>query len=120
MFLVIYDYSWRNSFMKDADHSLKERVKELKCLYGISKVAREAKTDVKALASKALEIIPGAMQFPQLAETEIRINGETFETRGFRNNATFIKAGLSIGKKKYGSLAIGYRAHGRKNEKPRF
>lgn len=105
--------------MKDTGHRLRERVKELNCLYRISKAAWEEKSDVNTLAAKVLGIIPGAMQYPALAETEIRIGSDKFATKGFRSSTTVIKAGLRIDKKKYGSIAIGYRA-GRTKTKPQF
>lgn len=107
--------------MDDAGYRLKERVKELNCLYSISKVAREAKTDVNVLAWKVLEIIPRAMQYPELAETEIRIDGRRFTTKRFQSKGTTIQAGLVIGKKKHGSIVIAYRAgDGGKKLKPKF
>jgi signal transduction histidine kinase len=106
--------------MKSADHSLRERVKELNCLYGISKVAWEAKTDVHALAGKVLRIIPVAMQYPELAEMEIQVGGERFSTAGFRKRKTVINTNLTIDNKKHGSIAIGYRAGSRAKARPRF
>jgi signal transduction histidine kinase len=106
--------------MKNADHRLKERVKELNCLYQISKVAWDAKNDVNVLAGKALEIIPAAMQYPELAETEIRIDSTKFSTGGFHKKKTAIKVGLTVDKKTYGSITIGYRAQGGGKSKPRF
>jgi signal transduction histidine kinase len=95
--------------MKDANHKLRERVKELNCLYEISKVAVASKNDIKALASRTLKIIPQAMQYPDLAEIEIKIGDTRFSTSLFEKNSIRIKSALSIDKKVYGSIAIGYR-----------
>ena len=77
-----YDFlskAFRNfGIMEDAHHKLKERVKELNCLYEISKVALEANNDVDALVAKTLQIIPAAMQYPELAETAIQISTSKF------------------------------------------
>ena len=98
--------------MKDTDHKLKERVKELKCLYEISKVALEANNDVDALVAKTLQIIPAAMQFPEIAETEIQIGSSKFSTRHFAKCKLVIKARLNINKKTAGSIKIGYLKSG--------
>jgi two-component system, NtrC family, sensor kinase len=106
--------------MKSTDGGLKERVKELNCLYRISKVAWEAKNDVNVLVGKALAIIPAAMQYPELAETEIQISGKKYATGGFRSRKTVIRTTLRVDKKLYGSIAIGYRPHRTGKARPRF
>ena len=92
---------------------LRERVKELNCLYEMSKVAWEANSDLDTLINRALQIIPAAMQYPDLAETEIRIAGERYSTSRFEKSKITIEAKLNIDKKVYGSIKIGYRS-GRK------
>lgn len=119
-FLMIYRYSWRTWNMNDADRRLKERVKELNCLYQISKAAWEEKNDVNAFVSKVLRIIPAAMQYPELAETGIKVGKEKFSTNGFGKRKTVIHASLTVDKKTYGSLTIGYRAPAPRKAKPRF
>lgn len=95
--------------MKNTDHKLKERVKELNCLYEISKVALEANNDVDAMVAKVLQIIPAAMQYPELAETEIQIGKARFSTGRFDKSGLSIGARLNIDKKSGGSIKIGYR-----------
>jgi signal transduction histidine kinase len=95
--------------MKDAHNKLKERVKELNCLYEISKVALEANNDVYALVAKTLQILPAAMQYPELAETAIQISASKFSTSRFDKCKLIIQAKLNIDKKSGGSIKIGYR-----------
>jgi two-component system NtrC family sensor kinase len=102
------------------DLKLKERVKELNCLYDMSKVAWEANNDVEALVSGALQIIPEAMQYPELAETEIIIGSEKFSTSRFEKSKSTIEAKLSVDKKAYGSIKIGYRSSGKLKHKLHF
>ena len=99
--------------MKDAGHKLKERVKELNCLYEISKVALEANNDVEKLVAKTLQIIPAAMQYPELAETQIQIGTSKFTTSQFDKCKVIIEAKLNIDKKSGGSIKIGYVKPGR-------
>jgi signal transduction histidine kinase len=106
--------------MKDADRRLKERVKELNCLYRISTVAWETKNDVNALAGKCLGIIPAAMQYPAIAEIQILLGKDKFATKGFSDAKTIIMSKLIVDKKKYGSIAIGYRGTAKGKMKPRF
>jgi two-component system NtrC family sensor kinase len=102
------------------DFKLRERVKELNCLYEISKVAWEANNEVDTLITRALQIIPAAMQYPDLAETEIVIHGAKFSTPRFEKSKITIGAKLNIDKKVYGSIKIGYRTHRNTKSKPTF
>jgi len=89
---------------------LKERVKELKCLYDLSKIAWEADNDLNAILAKTLSILPQAMQFPDVAEVCIVANKIKYSTPGFSKSHHPMTATLGIGKKKYGTIQIGYRA----------
>ena len=92
-----------------ADLKLRERVKELRCLYAISKIAWEEENDLMAILSVALAIIPKAMQFPEYAELSIIVDKVEHQTPGFSKIKTTISAPLMAGKKKYGIIKIGYR-----------
>ena len=92
------------------DLKLKERVKELKCLYAISKIAWEEERDWKTFFSKTLSILPDAMQFPSLAEASIIVGKDTISSPGFSKCKMVMTAVLPVGKRKYGTIKIGYRS----------
>lgn len=102
--------------MNAADIKLKERVKELKCLYDLSRIALQAGDDVRLILNKTLEILPDAMQFPDLAEVSITHGKLIYTTRGFAKCKHHLSSGIGIGKKKYGVLKIGYRTTSKKSK----
>ena len=91
------------------DFKLKERVRELKCLYELSKTVWEERNDLNAILSKTLAILPLAMQYPALSEVSIIVNKKTYATPHFEKTKRFISSALAVGKKKYGTIKIGYR-----------
>ncbi|MFD1002664.1 sensor histidine kinase [Ohtaekwangia kribbensis] len=95
--------------MNSSDFKLKERVKELNCLYKLSKVAWEAKNDFDVIISKTLDILPAAMQHPNLAEASITMHAQDYSTPKFDSSKFIIESELSVDKKKYGKVRIGYR-----------
>lgn len=95
--------------MDAADLKLKERVKELKCLYDLSKIALEAGNDLDTILSKTLTILPSAMQYPHLAEVSVTLNKSGYVTKGFRKCSNHITSVIGIGKKNYGLIKVGYR-----------
>jgi signal transduction histidine kinase len=103
-----------------SEFKLRERVKELNCLYKLSRVAWEAKNDLDAIVSKTLEILPAAMQHPDAAEASISINSHSHSTGGFDKTNKVISAELMFDKKKFGTVRIGYRGSSSKRRKMDF
>ena len=88
---------------------LRERVKELNCLYKISKAAWEAKNDIAIIVARTLDILPGAMQFPAKAEASITIDSTEHCTPNFHKSKFTIESALTLNGKGYGKVRIGYR-----------
>ena len=105
--------------MEKADRQLKERVKELKCLYDLSRIAWEADSDVDTILRKCLTILPSAMQYPRLAEASITVDGKTLATPNFKQCARPLCSALIVGSKKRGHVAVGYRKE-RSGSSPSF
>lgn len=102
--------------MNAADIKLRERVKELKCLYDLSKIALQAGNDVSIILNKTLEILPDAMQFPNLAEVSITYDKLNYTTKGFATCKHHISSSIGIGNKKHGALKVGYRTSLKKTD----
>ena len=52
--------------LEKSESQLKERVKELTCLYGISKLGADQKITIDQIFEGTLEVIPPAWQFPDV------------------------------------------------------
>jgi signal transduction histidine kinase len=106
--------------MNSSDFKLKERVKELNCLYKLSKVAWEAKNDFDVIIAKTLDILPAAMQHPGLAEASITMHAQDYSTPEFGRSKFIIESDLLVDKKKYGKVRIGYRLPAKDSGKVSF
>jgi signal transduction histidine kinase len=107
--------------MNSSDFKLKERVKELNCLYELSKVAWSAKNNIDSIVSKTLKILPSAMQHPGLAEASITIHSDEYSTPKFNSSKFTISSDLTFDKKTCGKVEVGYRPSGsKKSEKISF
>lgn len=95
--------------MNSGDLKLRERVKELNCLYELSKIALEANSGMDSILQKVLEILPKAMQHPNLAEASISVGPRLFNTKGFEKSQVVIAGPLAFDKMKFGDVKIGYR-----------
>jgi signal transduction histidine kinase len=106
--------------MQLTELKLNERVKELACLYELSRIAWQVDKDVHTLLSKTIKILPGAMQHPSLAEARITLGEEIFATPRFRDCKVRISVFLIPNQKKSGKLEVGYRVSAAKGRQSIF
>ncbi|MCG3130750.1 MAG: Adaptive-response sensory-kinase SasA [Phycisphaerae bacterium] len=57
-----------------AQHALRERVKELSCLYGIARVLEEAEWSIEETLERVVRLLPPAWQFPDIVAARLRVD----------------------------------------------
>lgn len=68
---------------ESTEWALRERVKELACLYGIARVAQQKDLPLEQLLQKIANLLPAALQYPKLAAARITLNGQVYSTGEF-------------------------------------
>jgi len=63
--------------------ALRERVKELTCLYEITRVSEQKNISLKALIQRIVELLPPAWQYPEITHSKIILDGKIYATPGF-------------------------------------
>jgi signal transduction histidine kinase len=69
---------------RQAQWALRERVKELTCLYGIGRIAQLRGVSIGEALLRIVELLPPAWQFPEIASARIILDGRSYTTPGFR------------------------------------
>ncbi|UCF90278.1 MAG: PAS domain S-box protein [Desulfobacterales bacterium] len=64
--------------------NLKERTKELNCLFAISSLGEKRSNSLEAILQGAAELIPPAWQYPEIACARIILDGQEFPTNNFQ------------------------------------
>ncbi len=94
---------WRTGMeLRKREHELKERVKELNCLYTISSLAQHKELSLNEFLRKAAEAIPPAWQYPEITSARILVEDREFATVGFdksqwRQACRIISGGVALG-----------------------
>jgi PAS domain S-box-containing protein len=77
---VVIDISER----KRSEEVLRERVKELNCLYGISQLIEKRSISFEEIIQGAVDLIPAAWQYPEITCARIILGDLKFKTNNFR------------------------------------
>ena len=93
--------------MKKPEKTIKEREKELRCIYAFSDIVDKTNT-IKEICTGLLKILPPAMQYPKIACARIIINGNEFKTSNFKKTKWNARAKIRRPEKKEGSIEIHY------------
>jgi PAS domain-containing protein len=67
--------------------ALRERVKELNCLYGISHLLEEPDISLRELLQGTADLLPLAWQYPEITAARIVRDGEQYSTENYREDA---------------------------------
>jgi predicted nucleotidyltransferase len=62
---------------------LKERAKELNCLYAVIEITNQANLDQDEVMRKVIEVIPRGWQYPEICVARIEIGDDVYEPDGF-------------------------------------
>jgi len=68
-----------------AQVGLRERVKELTCLYGISRLSEKTSTTLEEILQGIVELLPPAWLCPEIACARIIIDGNSYITENFQD-----------------------------------
>ena len=93
---------------KRAEDTIKERIKELTCLYELSKIAGEKKFNVDSFLKEAIKLIPPAWQFPDITCARIQIEGKEYKTDNYKETKWHQISKIYIENQKIGEIEIGY------------
>lgn len=104
----------------DVDFKLKERIKELKCLYELSRITLQSGSNLPNIVNKTLSILPAALQHPGMGEAQITIEKQRFNTPHFHQSQYSIAAPVTTNGKRKGVIEVGYRRSTSINSKHPF
>jgi PAS domain S-box-containing protein len=89
-------------------HELRERSKELNCLYGISKLIESEDLSLPEILQGTAELIPPAWQFPDIACARIVLDDKVYQTEGFRETIWTQSRAIQVHRKPAGRIEIYY------------
>ncbi|MCG3127399.1 MAG: Adaptive-response sensory-kinase SasA [Phycisphaerae bacterium] len=87
---------------------LRERVKELGCLYDVSQIMVDAGLTRDERLRRIVAVLPRAWRFPDTAVARITLDGERFESPSYEQVGAAQQADLVVEGVRRGSVEVGY------------
>jgi signal transduction histidine kinase len=95
------------STQRRAQIALRERIKELTCLYGIARVAKKP-SKLGALLNDCVGLLPPAWLHVDVASARIEIDGRSYATDGFRHAVSTQTAPIIVRGSARGTVTVAY------------
>ena len=93
---------------KELLHRLSERIKELNCLYGLSKLFEDPSMSLEKIFQGITDLLPASWQYHDIACARIFFEGKEFKTRNFRETRWKQSAEIKVFDKKKGIVEVYY------------
>jgi len=89
-------------------HYLKERVKELNCLWELSNLIEKSGISLEKIFQEIVNLLPAAWQYPEIACARIILEGKEYKTENFKETIWKQSGDIKIHKKIIGTLEVYY------------
>jgi signal transduction histidine kinase len=93
---------------RDAQIDLRERVKELTCLYGIARLVSEPGITLEGILRGIAELLPSAYLYPEIACARIVMDGHSYSAPHFREGRYKQTADIVVNEETRGQAEIFY------------
>ena len=90
------------------NYYLGERVKELSCLFSLSKIIEKNENNLEAIFRDMVEILPQSWQYPEIATARIMVDGKEYKTNNFKETSWKQSVQIMKEQKKIGEIGVYY------------
>ena len=101
--------------MRDSDfldehsiHILKERAKELNCLYQVDEILSNQRLSLAEMFEAIVAVVPSGWQYPEVCEARILFDNHSYQTPGYIKSKQVLKCPISIDETIVGSIEVVY------------
>ena len=94
--------------LEQVSHRLKERIKELNCLYDISRFGANTDFSLDAILQAVIDFIPPAFQYPEITCARISFDRYAFTTKNFKDTRWKLAHEITVNNARIGTLEVCY------------
>lgn len=97
-----------NLKLKESEKQLKERLKELTCVYKIASLIEKFGNDIENILKGTVEIIPSSWQYPEITKAKVIVEEYEYVTEGYAHSNWNQKSNILINGTKAGYVEVCY------------
>ena len=94
--------------LEQVSHSLGERIKELNCLYSISKLRERTDFSLEDILQAIVDLIPPAWQYTEITCARIIFDGYEFTTTNYKSSKWKLTRDIKVYSERVGTLEVCY------------
>jgi hypothetical protein len=94
--------------LEQVSHRLRERIKELNCLYDISMFDASTDFSLDAILQAVIDFIPPAFQYPEITCARIMFDRYELTTKNFKNTRWKLAQEITVNNERIGTLEVCY------------
>ena len=94
--------------LQEANTALRERIKELRCFYGIAQLSEQHGNALPRVLQGVVDLIPVSWQYPEITCARIVYEGKPYQSPDFRETRYTQSAEITINGKKKGNVEVFY------------
>lgn len=100
--------TYHESPQEDSLHSLKERAKELNCLYQVDELLNNSRLPISDMLKAIAQVIPSGWQYPELCEVRIVYENRSYQTAQFATSPCQLTSIIKADDKPVGLIEVVY------------
>jgi len=89
-------------------YNVSERIKELNCLYSLSKLVEKPDISVEGILQGIVKLLPTAWQYPDITCAKIAFEDKEFKTEGFKTSKWKQSADIKVHGERVGIIEVCY------------
>lgn len=97
----------KNAYL-DLEDKVRERVKELTCLYDASRLFAKGKLEIKNILEHLIEIVPRGFRHPELTGCRVVLDDMVVQSNTFEHNKKQLSAPLKVAGTDRGTMDVSY------------
>ncbi len=90
------------------EHALRERLKELNCLYGISRLVEHHRNALQPVLQGVVDLLPPSWQYPQVCCARLALYDDEYTTSSYRRTEWKQSAAISVEGESAGVVEVYY------------
>jgi two-component system, NtrC family, sensor kinase len=94
---------------RDVQVNLRERIKELTCLYEIARLGAQPDSPLEKILQGIVDLLPSAWLYPETASARIVLGERSYSTPGFEEGKQVLKSEILVSGEPRGLLEVAYR-----------